>query len=295
MTEELFEKNLRLLKLVSPELSRRVIWAKGREEIEGFTARSGAPSLRVCSPDGGSILLHSSYDPEEEARRAAEASGLDEPHRNIFFLGFGLGYLALEVLRRKGHEKRFFFIIEKDLSIFREAMERVDLSELLSDVRVYLLVDLPEEELARRLRFLTEQTLYHGVEFLELPGAMALHGDYYRGARSLVAEMVGVNSMYWSTTFLRGSQSVRNICRNLFCILQSPGVRPLKGAFEGRPALIVSAGPSLDGAIEGVRAAKGKALIIAIGQVLGKLFRAGIEPDLVSTLDYSDLNLKLFF
>ncbi len=72
------------------ELLRR----EPRAHVESEEGRRGLPTAKV-----GGVLLHSSYNPEEEARRLIDAAGLD-PARPVLVVGLGLGYHVEELLRR---------------------------------------------------------------------------------------------------------------------------------------------------------------------------------------------------
>ena len=73
--------------------------------------------------------------------------------------------------------------------------------------------------------------------------------------------------------------------RNLVNVVRRPSVATLKGALAGLPAVVVSAGPSLDRNVAQLRGLEGKVVIIAINQVVRGLRRAGVKPDIVVTVD----------
>jgi hypothetical protein len=64
-----------------------------------------------------------------------------------------------------------------------------------------------------------------------------------------------------------------------------PKLRTLKGAFKGRPSVVVSAGPSLDKNYELLKGREDKLLIIATDTVLRKLLKNGIRPHIVCALE----------
>jgi len=68
-----------------------VVVGNGIERIPG---RSGESTLKV-----GNVLLHSRYDPREEAARLVDSAELDLK-RPVLVIGVGLGYHVLELLRR---------------------------------------------------------------------------------------------------------------------------------------------------------------------------------------------------
>lgn len=64
-----------------------------------------------------------------------------------------------------------------------------------------------------------------------------------------------------------------------------PKLRTLRGAFKGRPSVVVSAGPSLDKNYELLKGREDKLLIIATDTVLRKLLKNGIKPHIVCALE----------
>ncbi len=81
--------------------------------------------------------------------------------------------------------------------------------------------------------------------------------------------------------------------RNLAAIARTPSVATLRGALEGLPAVVVSAGPSLDKNIAQLRALQGRAVIVAINQTVASLRRHGVRADVVLTVD--PLNVSYHF
>ena len=73
--------------------------------------------------------------------------------------------------------------------------------------------------------------------------------------------------------------------RNLIHIAEQPSIAPLRGALAGLPAVVVSAGPSLDRNIAQLRGREGQVVIIAINQTVRALRKAGVRADLVVVVD----------
>ncbi|MGE3579747.1 MAG: 6-hydroxymethylpterin diphosphokinase MptE-like protein, partial [Vicinamibacterales bacterium] len=83
-----------------------------------------------------------------------------------------------------------------------------------------------------------------------------------------------------------------NTLRNIPRIAASADVRALDDAFAGTPAVVVAAGPSLDRAVEWLRALPPYVVVIAVDTAARPLLEAGIEPHLVVAVDPSDLNAR---
>lgn len=59
----------------------------------------------------------------------------------------------------------------------------------------------------------------------------------------------------------------------------------LRGIFKGRCAIILGAGPSLDELLPWIRRHRDKAVLIAVSRIAARLIQAGLEPDIVVSID----------
>src|SRR4029077_7104896 len=74
----------------------------------------------------------------------------------------------------------------------------------------------------------------------------------------------------------------------------SPSLSRLKDHYSGKPAIIVSAGPSLRKNKHLLKDARGKSVIIAVQTTLQPLLEIGVEPQFVTSLDYHDICTRFF-
>lgn len=84
-----------------------------RDDVQLVAGRGGDPTLKV-----GELLLHSRYDPKREACQLVESAQF-EPGRPVLVIGLGLGYHALELVRR-GFDVA---VVEPDALVARYAVE----------------------------------------------------------------------------------------------------------------------------------------------------------------------------
>jgi hypothetical protein len=81
-----------------------------------------------------------------------------------------------------------------------------------------------------------------------------------------------------------------NLFRNIPSILHSSPVDRIRGILEKRPALVVSAGPSLDHAIEAIKNHGRDLAVISVDAALKPLVNNGIIPDMVVNCDPLPIN-----
>ena len=76
-----------------------------------------------------------------------------------------------------------------------------------------------------------------------------------------------------------------NFIKNMPYFCEARPVGEFEGKFSNKPALIISAGPSLANDIEKIKENKDKFITIAVGSVLRTLIKADIIPDFVTFAD----------
>jgi hypothetical protein len=82
-----------------------------------------------------------------------------------------------------------------------------------------------------------------------------------------------------------GGRWGRNLANNLPLLNHLPTISSLDGIGRGRPAILVSAGPSLDTNIHQLREVQGRAILVANNRAAEALFAKGIRADVVLVSD----------
>ena len=83
-----------------------------------------------------------------------------------------------------------------------------------------------------------------------------------------------------------------NTLTNLATIAAEADASALDGRFQGVPALVVGAGPSLDNNLAALRKVSDRALLIAVDTAVRPLHAAGIRPHLVVSVDPAEANAR---
>jgi len=288
---ELLAANLAALRAVDPQLALRVEAVEAAGTAEVTVARSGAPTVSVVAESGKRLMLHSRLDPEKEARRLVDAVDTSAAD-SYLVIGFGFGYHVRSLFRASA-EYSYIFVVEKSLELFKLALENVDLVEVISSRRVRFMVGLVREEILLHMRtpmmrvFMGAQLVIHRPSYNAFP-------TYYKEMRSAISDLVKYTVKTFHTIFAISHQTKINLFRNLPYYLFCPGINDLWNRFAGRPAVVVSAGPSLGRNMHLLGSLKGKAVIIAVGTALMPLLKSGVVPDLTATLDFHRASKRFF-
>lgn len=262
------------------------------KRIEILPTKSGRPTVRVRSTRGQAVYLHSSVNPDKEAERFA--AGIEvEPGTVLIVNGLGLGYFV-EALLAKVDEKVPLFIIEPDRELFYAAMKIKDLRPIITCSQVYIFVGDSENDVRTSFYYFFDAARYSDIRTIGLSGHQTVYSDFFRKISRLAWDALNVKLLNLVTVIKLGPDMMTNGILNLVKYYTHPGVNTLFNQFKDVPAIVVSAGPSLNKNIHLLKEAKGKALIIAVGTAVKALQKQGIEPDFIVTIDPHLLNYEHF-
>ncbi len=281
------EKNLKALEEKQPELVELMREERDSSHIEILTSEAGIPTARVTTHQGTKVILHDLKDPVARAQEHVQKLQLIGNNGSIL-LGFGLGYLALEMVKamENGH---LLIICETDPALFKVALEQVDLEPVLQSKRVKILVgkdiDLSTNIVKMAIKFLTSK-----ISVVKFHPSRATDPETYASLEKKAQETALALQVNANTILYGGREMAGNILANTLDIISSAGVKRLFNKFKGIPAIVVGAGPSLDKNVALLKEVNDNAVIIAVDRTLGLLTPLGITPHLVPFIDYSKTN-----
>lgn len=248
-------------------------------------SRDGNHFLTVTR-DGMEYRMNSNYRPLEEAIRWSNQYKFGNINKVIHMFGFGNGYCIRELLK-KINDNEHIIIVEPSFDLFLHVLDEYDITDIIQDVRVRLtIVELDTSMLAV---FISE--LVHWINLKSQ--IICIHPQYdkcfYIECKNYLKSLEEHNYRILinrNTEAYFGRDLVKNTILNYRYIPYSNYLLELKGKIRTDiPAIIVAAGPSLDLNIDELKRAKGKSVIFATDTALRYLYRHGIKPDVVVTLD----------
>lgn len=278
---ERFQKNLAAWLSQSPQAIQEEMEAvvvKKPSTIFFCTSESGAPNLKGQTAQS-TVYLHSQIDPIAEAKQWF--SSLNLTHiKAIFIYGIGLGYYYEAAVNWLREEKnRYLIFLEDDADVFHCFLETERCCEILADPQVKLtfLTDSIGQRVFQFTRlsnlFISSPFVYTGLEcYSQNKPAVYLEN------KSTLAFMINMSQMLLSETKSYGIPFFRNYFFNLFDLPTSYFGNHLFGKFQGTPAIICGAGPSLNKNVELLATLQDKALIFAGGTALNALNGKGVMP-----------------
>ncbi|MDR1308156.1 MAG: DUF115 domain-containing protein [Treponema sp.] len=269
----------------------RVETAASGDPVLVYTGNPADSAGGIRDTDIIGILIHSRRDPVREGRRQAEAA-LAETGREpgtFIVLGFGLGYAACALAKSLGPEG-LLIIVERRKELFRLALERRDLAELLGPGRAVFVIGENSGAVTGALSMLEKQLPGGEPVVVKNRALTALSEEdesWYEDAERRIRIWASKDKINAATLKRFGRRWTRNLGANFFGIPEYPGVRHLSGILAGTgiPVFLAAAGPSLNDSGPLLRSLYERCLVVAVDTSLRFLTRRGLEPDFVVSVD----------
>lgn len=193
----------------------------------------------------------------------------------------------LAALREELPESAMIYLLVYDLRVAARIYAALPLEEEVTAGKMRLAFGSDAD--AARARFLGMLVMSRAPSISIYDGGAADSQaiDFYTRVLMDIRESVHLNVFNIGTMIDRGTLWQHNTICNISSIIANPGVDALQGLFEGKPAIVVGAGPSLNDALDVLSELKGRFVIISTGTALRPLRRAGIRPDFVVAVDGS--------
>ncbi len=255
-----------------PALVEAIRAAAPDPRIDIRMARDGSP-VPVVKTAEGQLPLHSLYSP---AREAAKLRASTEGGGYLVFQGLGAGYQIAPFL--EDPDVSAVLILEKDAAVVRALLESIPLERVFSDRRCRLVVGTA----GLRNVILSSYQPAVGGAFRTLPlrpWCEVERAFFAAAARETEAALRDVQADF-SVQAHFGKRWFANMLLNL---------EPAQVAGPALPhakcAAVTAAGPSLTLQSEAVDAASRDGMVVATDTSLPTLFRLGLVPSLVLSID----------
>ena len=240
-----------------------------------------------ASKNGKQILLHSAYDPVKEANTLIKEIENDEDLDLVFVFGIGGGYL-INAVRKLNIAVA---VIEPDINFFNLLIESFRLNRILEDSKITFFIGGSDDEDIEKFISLTTTKK---VKFFITRSYASLFAEEALHYQSKVLSLVDKKIININTISRFDKLWAYNIASNVVEIATHYGVNRFFNKYKNIPAVIVSAGPSLEKNIRKLKEMKNKAIIIAVDTAMKPLSSHGISPHFVITIDPQKKNSKYF-
>lgn len=289
MNREVYQKNIEALRGKYP------VWASVLEDVKrkkrnfdviAEKSLSGETILKVRQ-EKRTLYLNGKYAPSAVIDQWFDMQGDIEEYAPVVIVGISNGEHIRQIMERVPKSSNIL-VYEPSFELFRRAMQEVDLSFLFQpDIPVGIIVDgINQYEI--------DDYFFYFISY----DNMALLRNYISGnyqelfpenveefIKRLMRHVSGIQ-VSWDTVLRYANVRAVNVFANLPHLYEGYSMGELYGILpEDVPAIIVSAGPSLNKNIMELKKAVGKACIIATDTAMKPLLNAGIVPNLFVIID----------
>lgn len=232
------------------------------------------------------LFLHDLEAPLQEARKVFKSSAKSGEDRVHLLLGLGLGYILDETFQNSPGQ---IVVYEPDMAILRFALENVDLTEIFRSGRVRLAATHFDLLAFLRARIYSDFDL----DILILPSAATLLASEIPVLVQKMKALIVDWARDYRTVQRFHLQWMEQFFNNFPSFATTETIEQLFNRFQGKPALVISRGPSLDAALDSVKALADSTVLIAVGSAVRRLWEHGLSPDFAVFYDANGIQEQL--
>ncbi len=288
--------NIILLKRNFPDVYEGVKKWEENNEIQLFSlekAKDGNDTLKY-QLSNQNVYIHSKYNPIREAEaiiHKLEENEKIENETHVIFYGIGLGY-HIEIFAER-FPNTYISIVEPSTEVMSYFLDRVSLNKILRNRIVFIqngdnLDMFYKKLLDRRDKSLviSELSVYSNIFAKEYD----LFLKHIKSTANEARQGLRVNYAF-------KRRWIVNSVNNFKYVVNTPNIlMENNGMFQGKIAILVSAGPSLNYEIENLKEIKNKGLafIFSVGSAINTLVHYDIFPHAMCTYDPLEDNQLAF-
>lgn len=286
---EILEKNIKIIEQRYPVVADRIKQISGdiEETVRKEKAQNGDYIISIKKNDR-IWRLNSSWNPQQAAKLYAERYNA-RLYGIYFVFGFSDGRCIRE-LWSKCNDTNWMVVCVPDINVFMLSCCLFDLHDILENKRILLYFSELEGNTYIYIQQFVNYFRVKLIEFCILPVYDVLYqveckeymDDILQGMRNVFANK--------ATNLLFDRKIPQNILYNMKRMIRCSNIEQLKEKLkevnlDNIPAIIVSAGPSLDKNIKELHKAQGKSFIIAVDASIRTVMNENIQPDLLCSID----------
>lgn len=286
------ENNIKELKNKNPEVCNAILENISKDDYKEISkefrlvdTKDGDKTVEVYS-DSRFVRLNSIYSPEREALHWTNKLNKVDNITSVVMFGIGTGVFYRSI-KKVLNSSTYLFLYEPDFELFLFCFRNFDMTEMLSDERVFIYVDNVNSssflsDLSVKLNWAMISTQMLCVH----PIYDKLYNEKYIKFVCETEQLKNMLNARKNTSVIYAKKFTVNAIKNLQYVKESNYIGELKGIIdENIPFIIVSAGPSLDKNIDALKMAEKKSVILATDTAVKYLLAHNIAFDAIITVD----------
>ncbi|ENZ0442543.1 motility associated factor glycosyltransferase family protein [Campylobacter upsaliensis] len=295
LKSEFFDKNIKALKAVDVELSKKLSKIKETKKFDLIFNKDPLDLNIVELKTREKIYQNPLKELEEKITFINENKALNPV---LFFYGIGNGFLYKALLQNQIYKK--IIVFEKELELIFLALNLSDFSEDLINNR---LIFIQNKEMSTNPLRAFQLFQYHMPSLLYRSYFLEIHSTYYEKQRKDILELNRINKNAIIDLSLRNgndpqdaTQGINQFIQHLPKMLTHPTLHNLldKRQNKAETAIIVATGPSLNKQLPLLKKYAKRASIFCLDASYAILAKENIKPDYVLSLERVEATSKFF-
>lgn len=232
--------------------------------------------------DNRNIYIGSKYNVSRDIEKFIEEMG--KFNKETVFVCFGLG--AGEHIKKlvSMTEENKIIIFEPNMDII-EAFYKSKINNKILECDRVILNPVNEKILKEILNFEIEKESVNNIKIAFYANYKVLYDTEALNFYKVYFDVIKDDLIKINTDFVHAKHFYNSFMENIKYILHSKPVNDFKNFHKDMPAVVVSAGPSLEKNIDKLKDYQDKCIIITGGRTLKALLDRGITPDYVCAID----------
>lgn len=285
---EIYNSNMKYIFESNPYLWETLQEQEDEYDVFMDISLSGEKIVGINS-NGKDWYFNSRYTAEKAAEVWTEGTEVQNYEAVIIVFGFSNGMYLKKLIEK--YPDNIIIAYEPCMTLMQLVLKEIDLADCLLHEKLFLAVGEKGKRLfTEYVQSLIKYTKYKLVDWFVIPNYRKLFELDYLKVQHIYMIWMRQITLDRNTFILLQDEFADNYLANMYDFFNNYTIDGLYDCFkkidkEKRPAIVVSAGPSLDKNINGLKKAKNKAFIIVVDTALKAVLRAGIVPDLTITID----------
>jgi len=248
----------------------------------------GAALNFMVEKEQARCFLHSIYDTKREMKEMFQ--GVDRETQTLVIFGMGLGH-AVEYAGENLPKLEKVFIVEPSNTMLTTLLRQPEVVKRLAKVQTVTFVwNKTPEQVSGELAATIDENVKRKFAMVFHLSYRSLFKGYFETISDKIVDHLRAFQVNTATAHNNIYFRTQNILHNLRA--RSVDIQRLLDRMKGVPAIMVSAGPSLNKNIHLLEEAKRKAILIPVGSAVKILHNKGIKPHLRAAFSpYPDENV----
>ncbi len=229
------------------------------------------------------IYVGNKYSVKEDIKEFK--SKIKKLNKETIFIVFGLacGEHILELIKiTRGNNK--ILILEPDENIIY-IFNKLPCANRINKSPQVSIICYKHSQLSKVLDNYIEVNNINNIELIDFANYSKLYSNQFNDVANVINEKINNLAIELNFFITLADQHFTCFINNIEKVIKSTLINDFKNKFVGKPAIVVSAGPSLEKNINLLKTASNKFLIFAGGRTLKALLDIGVKPDCVCVVD----------